>query len=1086
MFLRYFVIISILLSTVTLMSQTSKDGSKESVSKVNSSILNGLKFRNIGPAITSGRISDIAVNPTNKSEFYLAIASGNVFKTTNKGISFKPIFDSYGSYSIGCITIDPHNPSVIWIGTGENNSQRSVAWGDGLYKSTDGGESFKKVGLEKSEHIAKIIVDPKDANIIYVAAQGPLWGPGGDRGLYKSTDGGKTWNKSLYISENTGVTDLVMDPRDNKVLYAASYQRRRHVWTLLNGGPEGAIYKTTDAGTTWEKINYGLPGSDIGRIGLAISPVNPDFVYALVEAEDSQGGFYKSTNRGAKWVKQFNYNSASAQYYQEIVCDPVQLDKIYSLDTYTKVSVDGGKTWKNLGLKERHVDDHAIYIDPENNNYIMIGGDGGLYESYDSGETWRFFENLPVTQFYRIQADNSEPFYWVYGGTQDNNSLGSPSRTTHSGGILNQNWIYLVGGDGYEPQIDPTNPDIIYAQWQYGNIIRYDKKSGEITGIQPQAEKNEELRWNWDTPLIISPHNPSRLYVAANKVFMSNDRGNSWTKISDDLTRMIDRDQLKIMDKIWSPEAVAKNQSTSLYGNIISLNESPVKEGLIYVGTDDGLIQVTDNNGKSWTKIETFPGIPANTYVSDIFASRHNENIVYACFNNHKMADFKPYILKSNDKGKTWISITSDLPVNGPLWTIEEDTKNPDILFVGSEFGVFYTYNAGKNWIQLKSGIPTISVRDLDIQERENDLVVGTFGRGIYILDDYTPLRDVNEDLANKDSHIFPIKDALMYIEDESPSRRNEGETFYRGENHPLGAVFTYYLKEVPKTRKQLRKENEKKLSESNKVAPYPTFAELRAEDLEEPAYLIFTIKNSEGEVIRRLKHTPSTGINRIVWDMKYPSLYPVTDNTDPNKHSAMPVVPGRYSVSMEMIKDGVTKEMVKPVEFVCKSLNNRTLPAQDSKALADFQQKVMKIGSAVESAKKILADLQSRTKQMKIAYHNTKVTDTEILKSIDEIQSKLNEYSRILTGDASISKRAGNQPMSIDDRVGYIIFTMWASTSAPTQTNIDSFNIAADSFSDLLKGLKNLYDNDFRSLEQKMDNLNAPWTPGRFPVWNK
>jgi photosystem II stability/assembly factor-like uncharacterized protein len=1067
-------------------SQKDNSTTKKPESKVNSSALSGLKFRNIGPAITSGRIADIAVNPKNKSEFYLAIASGNVFKTTNKGISFTPIFDKYGSHSIGCVSIDPNNTTTVWVGSGENNSQRSVGWGDGIYKSVDAGESFTKMGLEKSEHIAKILIDPKNSDIVYVAVQGPLWAPGGDRGLYKTTDGGKTWVRSLFVSENTGVTDLMIDPRDNNVLYCASYQRRRHVWTLLNGGPEGAIYKSTNAGASWDKINNGLPSCDIGRIGLAISPVNPDFVYALVESEEGQGGFFKSTNRGAKWVKQNPYVTSSAQYYQEIFCDPVQLDKIYSVETVSKVSVDGGKTWKALGLKERHVDDHALYIDPDNINYILIGGDGGLYESYDGGENWRFFTNLPVTQFYRIQADNSEPFYWIYGGTQDNNSLGAPSRTTHSGGILNQHWIYLVGGDGYEPQIDPTNPNIIYAQWQYGNVIRYDKQSGEIAGIQPQPEKNEELRWNWDTPLIISPHNPSRLYVAANKVFMSNDRGNSWKKISEDLTRQIDRDQLKIMDKIWSPEAVAKNQSTSLYGNIISLNESPKKEGLIYVGTDDGLIQVTDNNGSNWTKIESFPGVPANTYNSDIFSSRHDENVVYASFNNYKNADFKPYLLKSNDKGKSWVSIANDLPAGAPVWTIEEDTKNPNLLFVGTEFGLYYSYNAGKNWIQLKAGLPTICIRDLDIMERENDLVVGTFGRGIYILDDYTPLREFDETLADKEAYIFPIKDALMYVEDESPSRRNEGETFYRGENHPLGAVFTYFMKDAPKTKKQLRKESEKKLTGEGKNINYPTFAQLRDEDLEEAAYLLFTIRDANGDVIRRLKQAPAVGINRIVWDMRFPSMYPVAATTDINKHSALPVVPGKYSVSMDLVTPDSVKELVKPVEFRCKPLNNRTLPAKDEVELAAFGKKVMALGSAVEATKSTIADMQTRTKSIKIAINNVKNGDFQLIKKAENIQNSLTEFSKILTGDQSISKRAGNQPMNIEERVGYIIGTMYATTSSPTKTNYDSYDIAANSFGELLTNLKNLYDGEFKKLEQELDNTESPWTNGRFPNWKK
>jgi photosystem II stability/assembly factor-like uncharacterized protein len=450
-----------LLTSFTL--ALNNDEEKEDKSPYKSSTFNGLKFRLLGPAITSGRITDFAVNPNNYHEYYVAVASGNVWKTTNSGTTWKPIFDKYSSYSIGCVTIDPSNPHVVYVGTGENNSQRSVSWGDGIYRSEDGGKSFKNIGLKNSEHIAKILVDPGDSKIIYVAAQGPLWGPGGNRGLYKSTDYGATWDSVLYIGENTGVTDVVMDSRDPDVLYAASYQRRRHVWVLINGGPEGAVYKSTDAGATWNKLESGLPKGDIGRIGLAISPVNPDYVFAIIEARGDKGGFYKSTNRGASWEKTNDYKTTSAQYYNEIFCDPKDLDKIYSLDTWTQVSTDGGNTFKRLGNKARHVDDHALWINPGNPDHYLIGGDGGIYETFDNAKTWLFKNNLPVTQFYRVSVDNTEPFYWVYGGTQDNNSMGVPSQTINTEGIMNSDWVKTLGGDGYETQVDPTNPNIVYS-----------------------------------------------------------------------------------------------------------------------------------------------------------------------------------------------------------------------------------------------------------------------------------------------------------------------------------------------------------------------------------------------------------------------------------------------------------------------------------------------------------------------------------------------------------------------------------------------------------------------------------------------
>ncbi|MCX6145800.1 MAG: glycosyl hydrolase, partial [Candidatus Kapabacteria bacterium] len=547
----FLFIISLTFITSIAISKEKVTEKKENKNEITESTVSGLKLRSIGPAIASGRIVDIAVNPNNFDEFYLAVACGGVWKTTNHGTSFQPIFENEASFSTGCVTIDPNNPFVVWVGSGENNSQRSVSYGDGVYKSTDAGKSWKNMGLKKSEHIGKIVVDPRNSNVVFVAAQGPLWNPGGDRGLYKSTDGGETWTESLKVSENTGVSDLVFDNRNPDVMYCSSYQRRRHVWTLIDGGPEGAVYKTTDAGKTWNKLSGGLPSGDIGRIGLGISPVNPDILFAQIELPDG-GGFYKSTDRGGSWSKtNSGLGGGAAQYYQELFCDPKNADIVYSVNTYTSVTRDGGKTFSSLSTKEKHVDDHVIWINPKNTLNLIMGCDGGLYESNDGGNSWRYFENLSITQFYRVSVDNALPFYNVFGGTQDNNSLGGPSRTKSANGIMNQDWIYTVGGDGYKTVVDPKDPNVIYAQSQYGGLVRYDKKSGEMNYIQPQPEKGEELRWNWDTPILISPHKNTRLYFAANKLFVSDDRGQSWKKISPDLTQQINRDKLPVMGRVW-------------------------------------------------------------------------------------------------------------------------------------------------------------------------------------------------------------------------------------------------------------------------------------------------------------------------------------------------------------------------------------------------------------------------------------------------------------------------------------------------------------------------------------------------------
>lgn len=441
------------------------DGEKEKEKPRVLDVINALKLRSVGPALMSGRIGDLAVDPTNHSRFFVAVASGGVWLTTDAGVTFKPVFDGEGSYSIGCVTIDPAHPQVVWVGTGENNSQRSVSWGDGVYKSVDGGLSWSNVGLRTSEHIGKIVIDPRDSNTVYVAAQGPLWRPGGERGLYKTTDGGATWEKILDISENTGVNEVHLDPRNPDTLYASAYQRRRHVWTLINGGPESALYKSTDAGKTWRKIEKGLPGGDKGRIGLAISPADPDVIYAIVEAAEGNGGVYRSTDCGESWDKRSSYMSSSPQYYNELVPDPKSVDRVYALDTYLQVSNDGGATWTRVPNDNRHVDDHALWINPDNTDHLRVGCDGGLYESWNRGHTWRYAPNLPVTQFYKLAVDNSEPFYYIYGGTQDNNTLGGPSRSTDRVGITNDDWFVVVGGDGFEPQIDPTDPHIVYGQY---------------------------------------------------------------------------------------------------------------------------------------------------------------------------------------------------------------------------------------------------------------------------------------------------------------------------------------------------------------------------------------------------------------------------------------------------------------------------------------------------------------------------------------------------------------------------------------------------------------------------------------------
>ncbi len=1053
---------------------------------VNSQLVSGLKFRSIGPAFTSGRIADFAVNPVNYSEFYIAVASGNIWKTQNNGITFEPVFDNYGSYSIGCLALDSKNTNVVWAGTGENNHQRALGYGDGVYLTQDGGKTWKNMGLKNSRQIGMVLIDPRNSNTVYVAAEGSVWGPGGDRGLYKTIDRGNTWTRVLFISEHTGINNIICDPRNPDILYATSEQRRRHVHTKIGGGPESGIHKSEDGGKTWKKLAAGLPSEDMGGIGIAISPQNPDVIYAIIEAANQAGGFYRTTDRGESWTKMSGHTEAG-QYYNEIYCDPITFDKVYSVETSSEYTLDGGKTWNPVSTKDRHIDDHALWINPTNNKHVLIGTDGGVYMTYDGCENWRQFSNLPVTQFYRVTADNEKPFYNVYGGTQDNATLGGPTRNTSEFGVTSGEWIVTVFGDGFWSRVDPTDPNIVYSEWQYGNVVRYDKKSGEKIQIKPQPQKEELThRWNWNAPLILSHHNPQRIYIGANKVFRSDNRGDSWNVISEDLTAQLDRNQWPVMDKYWSIDAVAKNVSTSQYGTIVSLDESPLNENLIYAGTDDGLIQFTTNSGINWTKISTFPNVPANTYVSDIYASKYDENIVFASFDNILRDDFKPYLLKSSDKGKTWVSISSNLPVNGTVHTIEQDFVNPDLLFVGTEFGVFFTINGGKNWVQLKSGIPTISVRDLSIQKEENDLVMATFGRGIYILDNYSPLRTLTEELAKKDAHLFPIKDALLFM--QTDKIYGQGATYFGAPNPDFGATFTLYQKEIPKTKKQIRQEAEKELFKLGKPIKEPSLKELEVEANELPAYLLITIRDEQNNVVRTYTEKPSAGIQRINWDLKYNKPEPpnATDKFDPllKKGGGIFVLPGTYSVEINRVAQGKTTLLCLPEKVKVVPLNNTTLPAPDRKMMVAFQQEVSEFTKTFMGTLSFLNAINKEvatSKQTILSLPNTK---NNLMEKLDSIESELRDISFRFYGTEPKASWEEVPPaeMPLYNRLNSIIEAQITSTSGITGTSNSSFAILKEEFPPFLDRLSKIYTQELSEIRKQLDEMKAPYTPGRTP----
>ena len=1083
-------IITVSATTVAQESDSKEQNKEEKTPSLNSSLVSGMQLRGIGPAFMSGRISDIAVDPQDRNTWYIAAASGGVWKTLNAGNTWTPIFDNYGSYSIGCVAVDPRNRHVVWVGTGENNSQRSVGYGDGVYKSLNGGTSFSRVGLEKSEHIGKILIDPRDSDVVYVAAQGPLWAPGGDRGLYKTTDGGTTWNLILNISENTGVSDVLLDPRDPDTIYAVAYQRRRHVWTLINGGPESAIHKSTDGGKTWRKTTRGLPDVDLGRIALAVSPIKPDMVYALVEAADGQSGFFRSTDRGETWSKRSDYASQSPQYYQEIVACPHVLDRVYSMDTLMHVTEDGGKTFVPLGEQWKHVDNHAMVIDPQDENHLLIGCDGGLYETWDRGTNYQFKPNLPLTQFYKIAIDNDVPFYNIYGGTQDNATQGGPTRTKSVNGIVNGDWFITVFGDGFDPAVDPEDPNIVYSQWQYGGLVRFDRRTGERVDIKPrEAKEGPPLRWNWDAPILISPHSHTRIYYGAQILFRSDDRGDTWKAISPDLTREIDRNELKVMGRVWGVDTVAKNDSTSFYGSIMTISESPLVDGLLYVGTDDGLVQVSEDGGQNWRKVAEFPhlDVPEYAFVSDIEASLHDPDTVFVVLYNYKQGDFKPYVVKSTDRGNTWISIAGDLPQRGPTYAIAQDHVKPDLLFVGTEFGLFFTLDGGTKWTAYKSGLPTIAIRDLEIQRRENDLAVGTFGRGFYILDDYTPLRELSKELLEKDAHLFPVKKAWMYIQTNplgGGGKAFQGASFFNAPNPPFGATFTYYMKESSKTKKSQRQEKDRALNKQGKDVPYPSWEELKAEDREEAPAAFLTIRDSEGQVVRYVPVAPVQGIHRATWDFRYAGFTPVQLDGGGDGPLA---VPGTYTVSLSKREEGKVTELVGPTSFDVEPLGMSSLGEHDRRESLAFQKQTGELQRAVMGAYRVAQETATQIQYMKKVIEVTPNVDPTLGIEARNLELRLKDMLERFTGDPTKPRRNEPAAPGILNRLQTIVHGHWSTTQGPTSTQRRSYEIAADEFSELLGNLRKLVEKDVVALKRRLDAAGTPWTPGRgIPKWKR
>jgi photosystem II stability/assembly factor-like uncharacterized protein len=1062
----------------------------------------GLEMRSIGPALMAGRIADIAVHPDNPHVWYVAVGSGNVFKTTNSGTTWTPIFDDEDAYSIGCITLDPNDPDTVWLGTGENQAGRHFGYGYGVYRSRDGGASWEHMGLEASEHIGMIVVDPRDSKRVFVAAQGPLWSGGGERGLYRTTDGGATWEKVLgdglgNTEEDdayTGVTEVHMDPRNPDVLYAASWQRLRNVAVLMDGGPGSGIHKSEDGGDTWRELTKGLPGGNKGKIGMALSPQDPDVVYATIELANKEGGFWRSADGGESWEKRSDYLSGGTgpHYYQEIFASPNQFDRIYQMDVRLHRSDDGGKHFERMDSDSKHVDHHAMAFREGDPNYLLVGNDGGLYESFDGGEHWKYVANLPVTQFYKVSVDYAEPFYNVYAGAQDNSSQGGPSRTDNVIGIRNEDWFLTTGADGHQSVADPTDPNIVYASWQQGSLTRYDGATGEMLYIQPQPREGEPLeRYNWDAPILISPHDPARIYHASHRVWRSENRGDGWTPISGDLTggpTSPDRLEEALMGRTWSVDSSWDLSAMSQFHTITSLSESPVVEGLLYVGTDDGRIQVSEDGGERWRLGGPLPNVPREYFVNDIKADLHDADTVYVVVDDHKHGDYSPYVLKSTDRGRSWRSIASNLPDRHLLWRLVQDHVKPELLFLGTEFGVFFTVDGGGTWTKLGGGAPNIPFRDLAIQQRENDLVGATFGRSIYILDDYSPLREVDADMLRAGATFFPVRRAHWYVERRPLSCRSpgcvdsQGDAYYVAENPPFGAVFTYYLAEALQTRKQARQAFEKPLVSANEDVAFPGWDALAAEAREDDPAVVFTVRDDAGEIVRHLTGPTSAGFHRIAWDLRYPSLRPWRpgEKPDPLRDGGVLVAPGTFEVTMQLRRDGELTPVGAPRTVEVVSIREPTLPGTSQDERVEFARAVEELDGVVDGTVASIDAVVEELTAMKTALGRS-TAELSLRARADDLSAALAEQRDLLTGDR-MRRRMGDLggPVPISQRLSHAGFGGRTNAYGPTPAQRESLRIARAAFAEVDAELSGPIEETLEALRRALDASGVPWTPGR------
>ncbi|HET6978831.1 MAG TPA: hypothetical protein VFI24_21035 [Pyrinomonadaceae bacterium] len=949
-----------------------------------------LEYRSIGPAIMGGRIADVEGVPGDANVVYVASASGGLWKTTNGGVTWKPIFERQGTFSIGDIALAPSNPDVVWVGTGESNVRNSVSFGDGVYKSTDGGKTWQHMGLKETEHISAIAINPQNPDIVYIGALGHAFGPNDERGVFMTTDGGKTWTKTLYIDNQHGVADLEIDSTNPNILYAGMWSFERKPWTHRSGSEKGGVYKSIDGGRTWNKLTNGLPKL-MGRIGVRVAPSNPNVVYVIVESKD--GTLYRSDDRGENFrlVTKNTDIVSRGFYYTRVRVDPTNENHIFAVASTLFTSVDGGKTFRSI-TGRTHIDYHALWLDPKNPKRMWHGQDGGIAVTYDGGETWEAVYNIPLGQFYQVHADNSQPFYKVMGGLQDNGSWTGPGRTREGAGIMNDDWRMVSFGDGFYVINNPDNPNQYLSESQGANILWTDFDTKEQQLVNPWGRgsgggpaEGQKYRFNWNSPIVLSPNEKTTVYLAGNVVFKSPDFGKTWEQISPDLTT---NDPAKLKDA-GGPIAI-ENSTAEYHCTIISIAESPVQKGQIWVGTDDGNLQLTTDGGKNWANlVKNVSGVGANSPVSHVEPSRTGASTAYVSFDRHMLDDFRPYIFKTTDSGKSWTNISGNLPAKAYVQVVREDPKNRNLLYAGTELGLFASYNGGKEWIPLNlKNLPNVSVHDILVHPRENDLILATHGRSIWIFDDATAIQQMTPQILSSNAYLFSVRPALRYA--GSFTRYGIGDKQFLGPNPPAGALITYYLKDKP----------------------------------DEKATFKLQIFDRDGKLVQDIERpSKEKGLNRVAWNLRLggPEVRrpPTEEQLAFGGGSRGPqVLPGTYTVKLT-VNDKVFEERVE-----VKLDPTVNTPVAALQEVLDMQVKLRDMQSTINLSLRFLDSLETQLKQTQTTMKTLqKEPDKDMMKALEDWIKELDNMEDRLSSRNEGLGFAGRDQVA--DNIGNLFFSL-------------------------------------------------------------